>query len=41
MFLCTKEGNYFYIYFSKNVTKTCSNGLKISKDIDIKYFFHF
>ena len=40
MFVNTSERNYFN-HSSDNVTKACSYGVKTSKNIDMKYIFHY
>ena len=40
MFVDANEENLFF-YFSNNVAKSCSYGLKISRNIKIKCLFHF
>ena len=40
IFVNTGEENWCS-YFSNSLVKTCLSGLKISRDIETKYFFHF
>ena len=40
-FANTSEGNCFFFYFSNNTAKTSPYGLKILRNIEIKYFFYY
>ena len=40
IFVNKSEGNCFF-HFSINVVKTCSYGLKVSRNMEIRYLFHF
>ena len=45
MFINKSEGNFFFFSFSiivvKTCSKTCSYRLKVSRNIEIGYLFHF
>ena len=41
MFVVTHEGNPFLIFQTIHQVKTCSYGMKTSRNIEIKYLFHF
>ena len=40
MFVNTSEENWLF-NFSNNIAKTCSYELKISKNVETEYLFHF